>query len=880
MDYVIAPINGPAPSVAALESLRCICLDIAESYTRDHIWQCGPGFHLFASPVGGGGSGSGSGSGTTGTTTASTHRREPVLRGCTTFGSNIEDEWLIVFLLMEITRRLPGVVARVWDNDGEFLLIESAEHLPAWCNNPATATGRAWIYNGLLYLACDIPKSPADIGRRRRRRTGSLSSLSSSSTPLAAAPSLAHALQIVREAWRAGVEEREEEGEEGVHNHGHSMMAILAPPAVNAALEARLEGFPDVALTAARHHARCYLPELVCRVLRDAPDMVAPAAVAFFERDARDMKACMAMRTFRPSTRVFSRVRFTRCLYAQLSQQRFRAPAVFGKNCGRGSTSNSSSSNDDGGGGESGSGGDAKAYTKGNSTVLPSSQSDARPFELGVKLACGFEILAARGRRVLSEGEGGIESDERWPQYRATLEANGWFGDDIEGSAAHTRRLQEARNHFLNRVIQEDAAASDGQEEEEAEIEQGETVEGQPGMWGTTSRRRTGLNYTHLDAAARALVQMLGSWESGAGTEPYSEPSPRNMLPDDSESWLQIQPETLTNLMDLYQVGALDDILPSDSESENEAGQEETGKSEQKQQPEQQRMKAHGGGEAKAKAKAEAEAAARAGGEAMGKVVDHMKGFIDHVVGMEGAEVPDPSLRSSAAAAVDNAEVEANEVGGLGDYPGRDIEFDPGKFLSLMESLLGSISTAEPGSAGASTAVIPEANTTDKIHQIETVSPENTGPSSSGDAVLLTAAMEAMDAELEDTAMADSFDRHPAIEANGQASGRHNSSSSTARGGGGGGGGGGDCSVAGRDTNAVSDTADTATETSFAGADTSAGDSTATIDSRHVPVDVDFNLVKNLLDSYSGQLGHAGPTSTLLGAMGLRLPDEATENEI
>ena len=40
------------------------------------------------------------------------------------------------------------------------------------------------------------------------------------------------------------------------------------------------------------------------------------------------------------------------------------------------------------------------------------------------------------------------------------------------------------------------------------------------------------------------------------------------------------------------------------------------------------------------------------------------------------------------------------------------------------------------------------------------------------------------------------------------------------------------------------------------------------------PVDLDLNLVKNLLSSYSSQDGLAGPVSNLLGSMGLSLPDD------
>ena len=41
------------------------------------------------------------------------------------------------------------------------------------------------------------------------------------------------------------------------------------------------------------------------------------------------------------------------------------------------------------------------------------------------------------------------------------------------------------------------------------------------------------------------------------------------------------------------------------------------------------------------------------------------------------------------------------------------------------------------------------------------------------------------------------------------------------------------------------------------------------------PVDVDFNTVKNLLESYNQQMGLPGPTSNLLESMGVRLPQNA-----
>lgn len=65
----------------------------------------------------------------------------PCLHGLTFFGENIQDEWFIVEILFHLTRIHPGLVARVFDSDGEFLLIEAADYLPEWAN-PDTCSKR------------------------------------------------------------------------------------------------------------------------------------------------------------------------------------------------------------------------------------------------------------------------------------------------------------------------------------------------------------------------------------------------------------------------------------------------------------------------------------------------------------------------------------------------------------------------------------------------------------------------------------------------------------------------------------------------------------------------------------------------------------------
>lgn len=50
--------------------------------------------------------------------------QHPFLWGVLRYEDSVEDEWFVVWLLLLLTRQLPGCSARSWDDDGEFLLIE------------------------------------------------------------------------------------------------------------------------------------------------------------------------------------------------------------------------------------------------------------------------------------------------------------------------------------------------------------------------------------------------------------------------------------------------------------------------------------------------------------------------------------------------------------------------------------------------------------------------------------------------------------------------------------------------------------------------------------------------------------------------------------
>jgi hypothetical protein len=53
----------------------------------------------------------------------------------------VEDEWLVVYLLRELSKRFESLWIKVVDTDGEFLLIEAANALPRWLN-PEIADNR------------------------------------------------------------------------------------------------------------------------------------------------------------------------------------------------------------------------------------------------------------------------------------------------------------------------------------------------------------------------------------------------------------------------------------------------------------------------------------------------------------------------------------------------------------------------------------------------------------------------------------------------------------------------------------------------------------------------------------------------------------------
>lgn len=237
----------------SLQRVKEFCEHMVESRLHDHIWHEEP-FHL------------------------SVDSTNSCLRGCLRYGDAVDDEWLVVSMLIEITAKDTNLAAQVWDEDGEFLLIEAADSLPHWAQKPEKTVNRVWFACGELQL---IPPEATN-------------------------------------------------GQEGPISTGQAMKALhdcdcTAPEGVRGDVMQRLKGFPEKVLNAT-HRAVCILPVRVANVLKQEPQLVSHAVRAMRERDPKNMRRAVRMKRFPPDVTVTCSILFTKLLFAQLEGTQFEPP--------------------------------------------------------------------------------------------------------------------------------------------------------------------------------------------------------------------------------------------------------------------------------------------------------------------------------------------------------------------------------------------------------------------------------------------------------------------------------------------------------------------------------------------------------------------------
>ncbi|KAF5724981.1 sgt1 [Fusarium mundagurra] len=258
--FFIDPQVDVRKQLAQVENIRKAAIELAVTLTKDYIWQKDE-FNL----------------------TLKNENGLLYLHGITDYSDAVEDEWLIVYILRELAKSHPNLWIRVFDTDGEFLLVEAANVLPRWLN-PEIDNNRAWINKGNLLL---IPVKD-EKGLRARNLE------------------LPDAVQVIKTKRDALV---------------HSGF-------VEAEAFYRLEKYPGQ-ISESLHHSLITIPRKLAYVLHSLPKSVAPAVEEFYLRDPIALKRIISPTQpliFPPEDLITVSVRFSKVLFSQLRSQRFDAP--------------------------------------------------------------------------------------------------------------------------------------------------------------------------------------------------------------------------------------------------------------------------------------------------------------------------------------------------------------------------------------------------------------------------------------------------------------------------------------------------------------------------------------------------------------------------
>ncbi|CAG2055579.1 unnamed protein product [Timema podura] len=638
----------------------------------------------------------------------------PHLYGATHYGENIEDEWFIVFLLLQLTKEIDDIVIRVVDTDGEFLLIEAAEYLPKWAN-PETCEQRVYLYRGGLHMV-----------------------------PLTEGNSQEHVLEVKEAVAQVRRDPTRTLVHPNIQEAVFQKIAGLVPTAhqnfqLNETTSSRYPGKVAEHL----HRATAYVPVGVATLLKSRPNLVALAVRAFCNRDPIDMKVGMhvlflqvfrAMRYFPPENRVKVSVTFTKCLYAMVTHQQFQPDRRTGWN-------------------------------------LPLVHSpDYKSHLLGVKLACGFEILVAQARNSGADTSDDISNDRGWLLYLTSLDKNGYF-----------RTASETKKEMIGADKCKQEEENDGRKEEDPATDwkhlMVDLLEGSIGHTELLNKARQHYfdNRGALPCQAPAgqvVLDLLNSLEIDLEELRREEGS---LPPPDDDSWLEVSPCDLESMM------------------EKRYGRNQFLNVSNKSDP--------------------------------AELTSQLTKFLDHMSGLEGVEFPRPKRG-----------IKINKVKGVTttsdtevtDSPssGNTVAFNPDTFSCAVQNILDLVIPEDSWdleSDGSGMSSYEDEMDMD-LDQLKTGKkmPESE----------IKQYMDQMDKELSSTTIGHSFEKSKRSKHKVGVNGTSKSE-----------------------------------EESFDDIE------------NFKPVDIDMNALKNILASYQSQLGGAGPSTNLLGPMGVLLGTETEFEE-
>lgn len=368
-----------------------------------------------------------------------------LLRGRTNYGDSVEDEWLIVFILRELSQKFPDAWIRIIDTDGEFLLIEAANVLPPWLN-PEVAEFRVcltWVVQ-----SCETHADKLQLWLNEGKLL--IIPLQEPSEKLAEKKATARTITL-REALRFVQENRPK---------------LMHSTLIEAEAFYRLQKYPKQ-IEDSLHYSLVTIPRKLAFILHEKAAWISPAVEAFYLRDPIALRPLQrqdgAKLVFPPNDLVTASVKFTKVGYAQIKSQQFPVPLVWKSQF---STER-----------------DVKALGRTN---------------LGMKVTCGFEMLLSDPQNIdntsvreinllledLERDGGCIPSDAKISNWGAREDDESWLDIDFENfeselagkpnkSQSHTsqgfgdKNTQENLRKMVRRFedfLNDDQAGADGAE--------------------------------------------------------------------------------------------------------------------------------------------------------------------------------------------------------------------------------------------------------------------------------------------------------------------------------------------------------------------------------------------------------------------------------
>ncbi|MCJ1465198.1 hypothetical protein MMC07_003814 [Pseudocyphellaria aurata] len=316
------------------------------------------------------------------------------LRGRTNYGDSVEDEWLIVFILRELSYMFSDAWIRIIDTDGEFLLIEAANVLPPWLNpevadfrvsfalgqgirsNEAHADNlQLWLNEGKL-LVLPLHEPPEKLAEKNvSARTITLHG----------------ALRFIQDNRRK----------------------LMHSTLIEAEAFYRLHKYPKQ-IEDNHHHTVATIPRNLAFILHENAAFISPAVEAFYLRDPialRPLQTHDVKLVFPPKDLVTVSIKFTKVGYAQIKSQQFPAPAVW--------------------------------KSQFSTAMDPKLQSRT---DLGMKVTCGFEMLLSDPQHIdtrsvreiqilmedLESEQARLPSDAEISSWGAREDDESWLDIDFE----------------------------------------------------------------------------------------------------------------------------------------------------------------------------------------------------------------------------------------------------------------------------------------------------------------------------------------------------------------------------------------------------------------------------------------------------------------